>query len=321
MPAASNSAKTDSDAVKNTSTMRRVAAWRQRRKFRNNNTATKGAPLSNKKNKTKLSWLVQLLLLLPFIIGLLIFGVLASPWNHVQKIDVLGNKLVPADQIVTSSAIKKQMSIPHIKSAQQEIKENLITSHPAIKSVSIHTENWHDVIIDIQEYRPIAYIKTADFYYLVMENKMIVNEPEANMKLGFPQLTGFDENYRDEMIGELTKLPDEVLMQISEVANVDQNSTRIALKMNDGNIVTGLIPTIANRMQYYQSITEQLEGQTGLIDMEVGIYFTELTAGNDPFASEEERTVFQESAAAAESAAETSSTELQLGSATSSHNA
>lgn len=315
---ASSTAKGESDNIKSPSKMDRVSAWRRRQKSRKNNTAVTNEQLFNPKNKQKIHWLVQILLLLPFMIGLLIFGTLASPWNHVQKIEVLGNKLIPADQVIINSAIQPQMSIPHIKSAQQEIRENLVTSHSAIRSASIRTENWHDVILEIQEYRPIAYVKRADFYYLVLENKMIVDEPEANMKLGFPQLTGFDEDDRGEIIGELTKLPDEILKQISEITNIDGASTRIALKMNDGNIVTGLIPTIADRMQYYQSITEQLEGQTGLIDMEVGIYFTELTPGNNPFASEDERTAFQESVAA-ESPAETSTTEVQLSSTSASH--
>ena len=93
----------------------------------------------------------------------------------------------------------------------------------------------------------------------------------------------------------------------------ESNTDRIALQMVDGNVVRGFISSIGDRMSYYNGIASQLDGQTGLIDMEVAIYFTELNDGNNPYALEEDKKAYDESVAAESSAAsESEASELDV---------
>lgn len=239
--------------------------------------------------------------------GLFIFSVLASSYNHVRNIEIKGNALVTTEQIAEYSVIDPNMSMLHLTNIKSDIESSIINSHPTIKNATLSIQNRHDVLIEVQEYRPVAYVKDADFYYLVLENATIVDEAFAQTELSLPILTDFDENKRKELVQELTKIPNETLNLISEVVSIDATNNRIALSMTDGNIVVGLVSTIANRMQYYSSIVEQLEGITGLIDMEVGIYYQELTPTNNPFASDDEKQEYTKSLKNDESAANSAS--------------
>ena len=63
--------------------------------------------------------------------------------------------------------------------------------------------------------------------------------------------------------------------------------------MDDGFEVRAVIPTFSERMEYYPEITAQLNGlEKGVIDMEVGTYFTPYSEMYGP--SEEDEEVVEE---------------------------
>ena len=53
----------------------------------------------------------------------------------------------------------------------------------------------------------------------------------------------------------------------------DSDDYLITLNMNDGNQVVASIPSFAEQMAYYPDAVKKTDGQKGIINMEVGIFF------------------------------------------------
>lgn len=218
-----------------------------------------------------------------------------SPLNRIRSIEVVGNKTMTAEAVVEASHLYPNMDFWTIKGEQATVKNTLTKTFGSIRNITLEKGNNHAVIINVQEYRTVGYVKKNDFYYPVLENQTILSVPTAYVDENVPLLTDFDDSKALVLSQELAKLPDEVLKKISEIVLLkDNHENHIGLKMKDGNIVVGYIDTIAERMQYYSQIVTELDGKQGLLDMEAGIYFTTLNASNNPFASDEEKAEYKE---------------------------
>jgi cell division protein FtsQ len=185
----------------------------------------------------------------------------------------------------------------------------------------VNISDWNQVTVNVSAYRQMGYIQIADFFYPLLENNKIIDTPLPSLEKELPLFEGYDIANEDERakltetIKAFSSLPDDIIQQMSLVTYTgdENNDDRIALQMADGNVVRGFISTIGDRMSYYNGIASQLDGQTGLIDMEVAIYFTELNDGNNPYASAEDKKAYDESVAVESSAAsESEASALEL---------
>ncbi|RPA60827.1 cell division protein FtsQ [Aerococcus agrisoli] len=269
-----------------------------------------GHKINKPKNKEKhvTPWRKRLLFLAPFVISLVISGYFVSPLNHVSSISVEG--VDNSEAKLNLSPLKTDMSVFQLGFKTADVEKSIVNQNPSIKSAVVEVENYNQVTVSVSPFRQIGYIKNADFFYPLLENDQILDTPIANLEKELPLFEGFDmanEQERAKMteaVEAIASLSDDIIQQIDYVSYMgdDTNDDRIALQMVDGNVVVGFISSIGERMSYYNGILKQLDGQTGLIDMEVAIYFTELNAGNNPYASEEDKKAYEESVAA-ESAA------------------
>ena len=107
-----------------------------------------------------------------------------------------------------------------------------------------------------------------------------------------PVLNGFDNpEVREQMSVELMKLESNVYQLISEIifSGDDEDLESLTVYMDDGFEVRAVIPTFSERMEYYPEITAQLTGlEKGVIDMEVGTYFTPYSKVYGPVEEDEE---------------------------------
>lgn len=272
-------------------------------------TSNQGMPPVKKIKKSgPTNWKRMVLLLLPFVIILIVAGYYASPLNHVDSITVEG---VEDTESVNLYPLNEGMSVTDLKNSKGEVEQAIVNQNPSVKSATVNVSDWNKVAVNVSAYRQLGYIQIADFFYPLLENNEIIDTPLPSLEKELPLFEGYDIANEDqrakltETVKALSSLSDDIIQKISFVTYTgdESNTDRIALQMVDGNVVRGFISSIGNRMSYYNGIASQLDGQTGLIDMEVAIYFTELNDGNNPYASEEDKKAYDESVAAESSAA------------------
>lgn len=270
-------------------------------------TNDKMPPTKKVHKKNANNWKKMTCLLLPFIIALLVAGYYASPFNHVASISVEG--VEQADD-VNLYPLKEGMSVTALKNTKGEVEQAIVNQNPSVKSATVNVSEWNKVAVNVSAYRQLGYIQIADFFYPLLENDEIIDTPLPSLEKDLPLFEDYDISDDQERakltetIKAFSNLSDDIIQKISLVSykGDDSNNDRIALQMVDGNVVRGFISSIGDRMSYYNGIASQLDGQTGLIDMEVAIYFTELNDGNNPYASAEDKKAYEESVAAESSA-------------------
>lgn len=267
--------------------------------------------------KKRVPWLKRIILLTPFIIALVVAGYFASPLNHVASVSV--NGVNDDEETVVLDPLSESMSVYQLKQRIGEIEQTIVNQNPSVESATVTVEGWNNVVVNVSTYRQLGYIQIEDFYYPVLENNQVLDTPLPSLDKDLPLIEGFDisDDKQKEKFTETVKafstLPDDIIQQISLITYTgdEDNADSIALQMVDGNVVVGFINSIGDRMSYYNGMLSQLDGQTGLIDMEVAIFFTELNDGNNPYASEEDKAAYEESIAAeSASSEEASSTSL-----------
>lgn len=281
-------------------------------------TSNQGMPPVKKVKKSgPTNWKRMVLLLLPFVITLIVAGYYASPLNHVASITVEG---VEDTESVNLYPLNEGMSVTDLKNSKGEVEQAIVNQNPSVKSATVNVSDWNKVAVNVSAYRQLGYIQIADFFYPLLENNEIIDTPLPSLEKALPLFEGYDIANKDqrakltETVKALSSLSDDIIQKTSFVTYTgdESNTDRIALQMVDGNVVRGFISSIGDRMSYYNGITSQLDGQTGLIDMEVAIYFTELNDGNNPYASEEEKKAYDESVAAeSRAASESEASELE----------
>lgn len=221
-----------------------------------------------------------------FILGLGGTGYMLSPYGHVQNIYVEGSKEVPEQAIVDSSSITNAQTVAGILWDEERIEKDIRSVYPKIKTAEVHRRGWNDITIAVEEYETVAYLENGKGYQSVLETGERLPE-EMKMPLGNkPLLKGFTKA-KDRVIREVAKqlqqLDGSVLNSISEINWSDPESEPplVTIYMNDGNQVEAFLEQFGEKLSYYPAMVSQLEGEKGVINMEVGAFFT-------PFDTDEE---------------------------------
>jgi cell division protein FtsQ len=214
------------------------------------------------------------LLLSIFFILILVVIYFQSPLSRVHTITVEGNAAVSDVAIIKESGVTEQTNIWNLN--KKTMKAN-IQKLPEIKSASISLRLPNSLLIHIKEYKKIAYVSENTHYYPVLEDGSILKGSSGTKLMNAPILTGFEQGkYLEAMVGQLEKLPAEILNSISEIQYAPEKTDgyHITLYMNDGNEVSATILTFSEKITNYPSIVSQLNPkQKGIIDLEVGSYF------------------------------------------------
>ena len=126
----------------------------------------------------------------------------------------------------------------------------------------------------------------------MLENGTVYQSSQKIAPVDAPVLSGFEnQKAMTRMVKELAKLKGEVLSMISQIESVPSKADpyKIRLFMNDGFEVRAVIPSFAEKMNYYPSIIAQIgESEKGVIDIEVGSFFQTYVDMYNPQPKEEE---------------------------------
>ena len=200
-----------------------------------------------------------------------------SPLSKVSDIEVVGLNQVPVELVQENDGINKGQSIWTILANRYRTANLLKNASPKIKDASVQLVAWNKMRLNIEENPEVGYYQSDDKHYeLLADGQIIEVEADATPK-DYPLLYMFtDDTQYQALAKQLEKVPASVIREIVEIQypNDTKNHQKIYLKMKDGNRVIGNLKDIGDKLGYYPSITKQLNGKKGTVDMEVGIYFT-----------------------------------------------
>lgn len=222
----------------------------------------------------------RLILYLSLFFSLIIvIAYVQSPLSRIKDIIVKGNEFYSSNEIIEKTGLSNKMNIWKVN------KQNISTklqSLPEIKKANVKIIWLNTIEIQISEYKKLAYLKNGSVYSPVLENGTILeNQQTGKIPISAPILINFTEGtVLKELLAEMKKLPDDILNSISEIQFTPNSiePLHILLYMNDGNEVSATINGFSEKMSHYPSIINQLGPHTkGIIDLEVGSYFTAYT--------------------------------------------
>ncbi|WP_075617474.1 cell division protein FtsQ/DivIB [Paenisporosarcina indica] len=224
-----------------------------------------------RKKRTNRKFTLLLVIFLLTLIGLLYFQ---SPYSHVQKIVVKGADLSSNQEYIDLSGLMKGQSMWEVRTSNAE---KLLQKKTWIQDVSVKRSGLTTITINVKEWKRAAYVESETGYDVLLANGEVYQSKKEVFPIDAPLLSNFDnEKTINRMLKQLTKLNEEVLSLISQIESdpSEADPYRIRLFLNDGNEVRAVIPSLAEKMNYYPSIIAQIgESQKGVIDIEVGSFF------------------------------------------------
>lgn len=210
-----------------------------------------------------------------FVMALLVILYFQSSFSRINEVIVKGSNIHEQDFYKEESDLLKDKPIWGFstQAAEKSLKEIDV-----VKDASV-TRKWlRDVEIKITEWDTIAYIEDQGHYNLLLESGdifiagQVIPEEKAPVLIGFSKV----EN-RMKMTAQLIDIKKDVYHLISEIIlkEDEKGATDLIVYMDDGYEVRAIISTFAEQMAYYPEITAQLiDYEKGVIDMEVGTFFT-----------------------------------------------
>lgn len=215
------------------------------------------------------------------IIGILLIPLLitiyyVSPASRLATIQVSGNQTIDANKLIADSKFVYDEDFltqyMHRSKAISAIKKENVR----IKSVSIVPKSFNELKINVTEYGQIAQLSKGNLYYPILENGKMLDQGTKKPTNGFVILEDFKHDQAIiDTIKAYEKLPADIQSAISQInaTPTKANDSLLRLMMKDGNTVIVNIENLAKQLVYYPKVAKDLPDK-GIIDMEVGIFYT-----------------------------------------------
>lgn len=239
------------------------------------NKTTEVLPSSSNKNGKRLA-LKMLPLLLLFTLAILTVLYFMSSLSRVELLSVSGNEEVTDQEIVNSSEVHSGEPLWRTYFSKNEIEENIEKNLPQVKTAELAFSGLNDFEFTVSEWKTVAYLSEDEQYYKILENGVILEEPQSVSIGNMPIFTNFSEGeVMNRLLDEFSKLDPSIHNLISEVnyAPSETNEFLVHIYMNDGNQVLASIPAFSERLQYYPAMQQSVDGEKGVFDLEAGAYF------------------------------------------------
>lgn len=239
--------------------------------------------LKEQRRKKMYRRLIPLLLL--FSCAILIVVYFISPLSKVGTISVTGNHGVTDQKVINASQMKSGFSLWETLWNDEDFTSSVLEEIPQVKAAELDHKGWNDIVIEIAEHKIVAYSHDGNTYFPILENGKIVNESRTVSLGNMPLFKSFPEGKPlNLLIEQYQLLNPSVQNSISEIEYTPSeiDDYLITIYMNDGNHVIATLPSFAEKMNYYPDMVQKLGNQKGVINLEVGGFFT-------PFETEEEK--------------------------------
>jgi cell division protein FtsQ len=209
----------------------------------------------------------SLIFLLVIFTSLLLF---LSPWKQITKIKVQSLQHNYQD-VLNATGISNGMNA-YLLVNQSDTINNRLKNIDGIKSVSYKVKGT-TLSIKVNEKIVYGYVSKNNKLYAVNENGQNVNVVNK-IEVSVPIYANFKPNtnaFRDS-ISQYFKTDQSVRYAIGQIIYAPNyaNPNRIALVMNDGNLVYALPENFAKKMDFYSQMVGTMQDRdikTGVIDL------------------------------------------------------
>lgn len=210
-----------------------------------------------------------------FVIVLLLVLYFQSPLSKIEDIKITGAHIHETAFYLEKSGLQSGEGLWGF--TKEDVKKQL-KEVEGVQQVDVSRAWFRDVIIKIEEWRAIAYLEKDHQYALLLENGEVFKPKKLLLEEDAPIVNGFtNQETQSRIIEQLQKMENNVYQLISEIiyTGTKANPDSITVYMDDGYEIKALLSTFADKMIYYPEIVSQLTGEEkGIIDMEVGTFFT-----------------------------------------------
>ncbi|GKV67717.1 cell division protein DivIB [Sporosarcina sp. NCCP-2716] len=211
--------------------------------------------------------------LLVFVAALLVLLYFQSQMSKIDSVELNNTALHDRDYYLKQAGLREGDSLWGFSAAEAAGR---LTDTEGVEKASVRRKWLRTVTVDIEEWKPVAWAETKGTYEFILEDGGLF-VPAAGAAADIPIAIGFsDETMRKQLASQLLGLNDTVYELISEVRLAGKDkSDSVVLYMDDGYEVHASLATLADKLSYYPDIVNELTGsEKGVIDVEVGTYFT-----------------------------------------------
>lgn len=213
---------------------------------------------------------IALLLLFLLLLAIVIYS--QTKYSEIQTISIKGEHLYEEQEYQEFSELSIGDSMWSFSEKEAEERLNGLKW---VEQAEVQKKWLTGVEIKVKEYEKIGYLDQGNSFQMLLSNGYALDKTVA--VLDGPIFSNFnDQAMRKELVSQLGAVDSEVFNLISQVIldPSDKDAAFVTLYMSDGNEVRGILQGLADKLNYYPSVIAQLEdGQKGVIDMEVGIFF------------------------------------------------
>lgn len=213
---------------------------------------------------------------------MLVSGWQLMPMNKVNNLRVTGNELVPSEFVINSSRIYHYDDIDTVTSQKKAIESLIKEENPLIESISFNRPDWRVFELAVSEHDIVAVINIDEAAHVLLSNGDVLNIGSNRALTGIardnlPIVEGFNDSYQLENLAKgLRQIDSSILAMMDRIvySNNPNKSNAIEVNMKDGNLIKAIISTFSQKVQHYPELLSQLDGKTGIVNFEVGAYFT-----------------------------------------------
>lgn len=242
--------------------------------FKQPHSLTRGLP----QGKVKI-----LVLYLVLYLSMLWAGWQIMPFNKVNQLLVEGHQYLTVETVLEGVDIEGYDAVKSILAYRPELENHILTNHPLLKDVKISRDSWKYLTFTVQEHEIVGRIRRNNLIYPLLSNGQIIETPVELATLQseayhyLPLIEGNFSPTNLENLGQsIEQIEPSIVSQFTTIhaAEDADQPEHIIVEMEDGNQIYAVIPTFAQKVNFYPNIVNQLEGRQGVIDLEVGAYFT-----------------------------------------------
>lgn len=239
------------------------------------------ASLSGLKSERRKSLAKRLGIILGIsIVAILMFGYYVSPLANVSSVQVEGASDLPAKEVISTSGIETCDKVFDYLFNKKKLSSKLSQKYPEIKSVDVEVKHLNHLILNVDEYPTIGYIKDGNNYRKILTDGAIGSRalPWAKVNQEKPVFVGYNHKISlKDNLKLFNSFPKDFREKVKLLSGSGTRKTQIILVMKDGNVVIGNIATLKDKIKYYDAIKSKA-GKNSLIDLEVGAFSRPLTS-------------------------------------------
>lgn len=210
-------------------------------------------------------------------------GWMILPFNKVNQVRIIGNQYIRAETILQDLTIYPLENAQEVLQSRKKIEASILAANPLIEDVRMVRENWRSIDIHIKEHQLVARYQNDQETYAFLSNGTLSDQ--ALMMTEFdevgwedlPLVEGPLDTGAQQLLGQaLLQIDESIRSQILKISPGRQagKNNYVILEMKDGNQVHAVSTTLAEKINYYPRMMEQIQDRRGIINLEVGAYFS-----------------------------------------------